>query len=393
MVVKDMKNHTYPLSGAPPNDKVGTSSTKDGPTTLVAEGTGVFLVPSIMCLQVDEPNMRLQIQGDFGDKYTPPGPGTVKLYSSVDRKGGSTSLSVVMWSRVMITCVLPSGSPGASTTGTSGYVVVEVSGRESNAVPLTEWSGQILATASGDQSIQEKGTMNFSLRGDVHLYRKDFSCPAGVSDAYAPVGTVVVGHATPYSTCDYVANGTASYSPPKNDVLEQSVTGNGQIRSVASVATGPDAIYVGVTPATGTDDDSFDMYMEIDRLLDNNLRETDTVSLGLEGLQCGPTHVDVWTKKTDTSVIGGCGFPFPSTDTTETTRKDIPALGWWTIHDLIEKQPFQPSYTLPPLKIPPQDVGDGISSSPWAKAVFNMTSQTSFPPDPTKGEDCMPVLG
>jgi hypothetical protein len=161
---------------------------------------------------------------------------------------------------------------------------------------------------------------------------------------------------------------------------------------VASVAAGPDATYGNVTPATGTDDDSFDMSMEIDRLLDYNLQETDTVFLGLEGLQCGPTHVDVWTKKTDTSVIGGCGFPYPDTDTTETTNQDIPALGWWTIHDLIEKQPLT-SYQLPCPDIPPQDVGDGISSSPWVKAVFSMTSQTSFPPDPSKGEDCMPVLG
>ncbi len=217
------------------------------------------------------------------------------------------------------------------------------------------------------------------------------ACPAGVSDAYSPVGTVVVGHATANSTCDYVANGSASYNPAKNNALEQSVTGSGRIRSASSDATGADAIYGDAAPAIGTDDDSFDMYMEIDRLLDNSLQETDTVSLGLEGLQCGPTHVDVWTKKTDTSVIGGCGFPFPSTDTTETINKDIPALGWWTIHDLIEKQPFT-SYNLPPLNIPPQDLGDGVSSSPWVKAVFSMTSQTSFPPDPSKGEDCMPVL-
>ncbi len=45
MITQDMKNHTYPTSGVPPNDKVGTSSTEDGPTTLVAEGAGVFLVP------------------------------------------------------------------------------------------------------------------------------------------------------------------------------------------------------------------------------------------------------------------------------------------------------------------------------------------------------------
>ena len=101
----------------------------------------------------DESNGTLVLFGSFGTK-----PGTVKV--------GGTSLAVQSWTDEKIVCTLP-----LTGNGSSGTTTVEFDDAKSNAVELTEWSGQFLYTWQDVGTLKHSMAMNVRIRADIGSIR------------------------------------------------------------------------------------------------------------------------------------------------------------------------------------------------------------------------------
>jgi hypothetical protein len=125
--------------------------------TNVSKGEFGILTPSIKNMLVREgdgkriPQGTLKIEGTFGPKQ-----GAVSV--------GGTAVTVTKWSDSEITCDI-------SDPALAGDVVVEVEGRKSNPVPLTEWHGTFTFTRK-DGGRTTKFTFNLHMRADIHSYRE-----------------------------------------------------------------------------------------------------------------------------------------------------------------------------------------------------------------------------
>jgi len=114
------------------------------------------LRPSIWYMSVFETLEELHLLGYFGAKQ-----GTVKI--------DGHAVSVKKWAADGIVVALPSSGPGSA-----GPVVVEVDGRPSNAVPLTEWHIKFRYTSEDNTegpTLKKTATITLHLRADVHAYR------------------------------------------------------------------------------------------------------------------------------------------------------------------------------------------------------------------------------
>lgn len=125
--------------------------------TNAPKGDFGILTPSIKNMLVREgdgnriPQGTLTIEGTFGTKQ-----GAVSV--------GGTPVTVSQWSDSEITCDL-------SDPTLAGDVVVEVEGRKSNPVPLTEWHGTFTFTKK-DGGRTTKFTFKLHMRADIHSYRE-----------------------------------------------------------------------------------------------------------------------------------------------------------------------------------------------------------------------------
>jgi len=243
MAMLDIKHHRS-LAGSPLGGPFKSFETgKDASLLSYCRNDcpGPFLAPSICMFRVDEDKKRLYIDGKFGpDKGA--SNRTVSISDNTDMSGAKT-LEVETWDENVITCIL---SPD-----TAGYIRLTVDGRTSNCLPLTEWKGQIVATAKGDASVEEVCAINFSLRMDAHLCRLLFTLPlngasslptsagpgheapaevfAAYEASYVMAMAPLSARASFVSTLKYQASGTAHYDPPKGVLTSLSLSGNGEV--------------------------------------------------------------------------------------------------------------------------------------------------------------------
>lgn len=217
MVLQDMHNHstgTCTLGG--PYLSALTGNVANLRVVSRDDCPGPFLLPSIQGLTVDEGKGQLLIHGFFGPDLGS-ARRSVHMYATEARSGGRL-LEVTKWDEHAITCTLPPADlwSAAPAPGTCGYVAVVVDERPSNAIALTLFRGEIVATQTADGSLTERFAMRFGIRADAHPVRMLFSEP--LSDAsYAP--RFVYAHATSNSTLRYEARGSAEYGSPPSRVV------------------------------------------------------------------------------------------------------------------------------------------------------------------------------
>ncbi len=113
------------------------------------------LAPSIKQLKVDEDRERLVVEGWFGSNE-----GRVTI--------NGAAVAVQQWTAQVIEVTLPRNGPGSY-----GEVVVEVDGRESNPVPLTEWRGKLTYTFNQAEGLEYQFEWDLHFRGDFHSYRTE----------------------------------------------------------------------------------------------------------------------------------------------------------------------------------------------------------------------------
>ncbi len=123
----------------------------------VEDRYGTVLVPSIKSMEVFEGSNELFITGLFGQRE-----GKIVV--------GGTELDPSKWGPDLVVAkIQDTGSTAA------GIVTVEVDGRKSNPVPLTEWRGKIYYTADIDglaKGLNAQVEFDVHLRADVHMYRE-----------------------------------------------------------------------------------------------------------------------------------------------------------------------------------------------------------------------------
>jgi hypothetical protein len=140
-------------------------NTPNGPSQMVFEGAPLILTPQITYMEMHERiaegpltgKTSLVIHGAFGNQS-----GTVKI--------NGVEVPVTDWQPTQVTCQ-PADVPGP---GFSGDVEVSVDGRDSNAVPLTQWHGTAtyeIDVLPAPVRVQCKIAMDVVFRGDVHLWR------------------------------------------------------------------------------------------------------------------------------------------------------------------------------------------------------------------------------
>ncbi len=83
---------------------------------------------------------------------------------------GSDTLEVTSWQPEQVKCDLP--VTGAKS---SGDIQVVVHGVYSNVIPISEWQGTVTWTLKSYGTCQQKITVDFRIRGDVHPYREKLS--------------------------------------------------------------------------------------------------------------------------------------------------------------------------------------------------------------------------
>jgi len=146
-----------------PQDPFATSKLKrERDTSLLAiyhksGHTFAGLRPSIGQMTVFEDKDELHLLGYFGAKQ-----GKVKINGHL--------VTVKSWEASSVKLALPSSGPGSA-----GPVVVEVDGRHSNTVPLTEWRGQFRYTQEDNShgpSLERRATFDLHFRADVHSFRR-----------------------------------------------------------------------------------------------------------------------------------------------------------------------------------------------------------------------------
>jgi len=155
---------------APPLGHAGAGSHEPSPASLEKRGDDTSLLaihhksghtfaglrPSVANLVVFETLEELHLLGYFGAKQ-----GSVTI--------NGHAVTVKSWEPGTVKVELPSSGPGSA-----GPVVVEVDGRHSNTVPLTEWRGQFRYTQEDNShgpALKKTATFTLHLRHDVHAYR------------------------------------------------------------------------------------------------------------------------------------------------------------------------------------------------------------------------------
>jgi hypothetical protein len=188
-----------------------------------------YALPSISQLQVVETSTggTLTILGNF-----PSSKGTVQITDGT----GTYPLTPTAWTTSSVTVTLPPGG-----NGSSGLVQVTSStGIQSNQVPLTQWTGQLLYTESdtmtnmsgqtGSGSVNVAATFNINFRADVHMTATDldkaaspqtltFNGPMGNSSASVTAfnGSFTASNGTSIATFSLVPTAPAmvpAYTPP-----------------------------------------------------------------------------------------------------------------------------------------------------------------------------------
>lgn len=138
-----------------------------------SSGATGILAPSITSLTVDEERAELKLHGNFGDRR-----GSVEIDGSTPKEidGSTPNCKDPDWSNSEITCGLPPSG--------GGQVTVEVDGRRSNPVKLTEWHF-ILKNGAGVDWDQNSSMFDLWFRADIHCYRTNINddellCPKRV---------------------------------------------------------------------------------------------------------------------------------------------------------------------------------------------------------------------
>ena len=165
-------------------------------------------LPSIEQMQVAETPAAgtLTILGTF-----PTAQGTVQITDA----NGVHVLPVTTWMTNVVVATLPAGGSGSAGT----VEVLSSGGEPSNAVPLTQWSGQLTYTENdsipnlGGQSGSGSGTIqatyNLVFRSDVHPTETAIDTPAQPQDLFfnGPQG-ISIGHVTAFTGTFTTDDGT-----------------------------------------------------------------------------------------------------------------------------------------------------------------------------------------
>jgi hypothetical protein len=149
------------------------------------------LRPSIGQMTVFEDKDELHLLGYFGGKQ-----GKVKI--------NGHSVTVKSWEASTVKLALPSSGPGSA-----GPVVVEVDGRHSNTVPLTEWRGQFRYTQEDNShgpSLKRRATFDLHFRADVHQFRR-------------------IPHETPHPRGKSTSRGVANFFSAKDSKVKWGFSG------------------------------------------------------------------------------------------------------------------------------------------------------------------------
>jgi hypothetical protein len=160
---------------------------------------------------------------------------------------GGQQVNVKQWGPSEIICDLP--------TNLAGDVYVEIQGRKSNVVPLTEWRGQLRYTSNSNIASNYTITCDFHFRADIHGFRE-------VPHEKPSVG-VIRTHAARDSKCRWEVSGTP-YSP--TCTFEYSGSGEwiyeGTYSSNYSNYTGSFLLYWAIHPTEKTIDFTWRIYVD-----------------------------------------------------------------------------------------------------------------------------------
>jgi hypothetical protein len=232
-------------AGAPQDPSPASQLTRDKATSLLAihhKSGHVFtgLRPSIAELVVFETLEELHLLGYFGARQ-----GSVKI--------NGHAVTVKSWKQDTVTVALPSSGPGSA-----GPVVVEVDGRQSNTVPLTEWRGQFRYTQednSNGPSLKKTATFTLHIRHDVHAYR-------------------LVPHEEPHANS--AKRGFTLLSAAKDSKVEWAFSGNATSKNFSYELTGSGALTLAEVKKDGP-------YFSLDGKMDAELKEITRAELNVAG--------------------------------------------------------------------------------------------------------------
>lgn len=195
-VYNDLKSRGLHIR--PNNDPFASYQTKFNYTP----GPGNFgiLAPSIRFMAILEHQDSLEMNGIFGSD--PGSRGKLII--------GGTELPIGLWEPGIIQAFIP--NTGA---GSVGPVTVEIDGRVSNVVNLTEWNGLLTYHTYDAGSLKAKMEIHLHLRADVHQFRDAPGQPPQTYTLY------IAAAEDSYGEC--FAEGTYTYHIPDSDPPDSTV--------------------------------------------------------------------------------------------------------------------------------------------------------------------------
>lgn len=303
-----------------------------------------ILAPSILNLEVLADQTQLAISGCFGDD---PGPrrGVVKI--------NELPVPYLSWAHDQIICpLLVHDEPGPLASLPAGMVIVEVDGRPSNAVPLTEWRGKLVFTVNGEGTQKIVCTWTYHLKADVHWPR---FLPGPEEGCFLdlPIGVF----AQPDSSLIYEASGTMTV-PDSDPPQHVSWSGSGTLRPFGVATPDPRETFV--------------IFARIVR----------------------PMPPDLAGSYMLLDVSGGDGRTWTYEVKTDDDVTLAPAFGVW---ESLRTNSPDPLFEGLSLKLPLDD-RMGITAGTYPFTVRGMSCElsvqpepTNYPPDPEKGEDQLTV--
>jgi hypothetical protein len=356
----DQVSVNMPLYQSMIGNPLGTSNyslgSLSGPSKFSAlTNSQVMLVPSITGLGPVEYTKKLYVNGNFGSTQLN---AIVMLLESPDSGSGGNPAPIQSWSSNMITADLPS-SAGSSQAG--GYVLVSFDTRTSNCVPLTVFSGWVVITRTGNGSLQEVITEECYLRLDGHVKRYDFS------QKTSPACYLLIEYTADLSadsTLTYQASG--KYVGTGNDNTTRTLSGSGTIPPFTAV-TGQ---------AASSQSQYFDINIEFTPHPDNLIRETHDVTISPSFSQGLVDNSTVVLTSSDSSG--------------NSSSSNIPAFDIGVApFSNVNITPSDPSsYDLPDPETQLSNMGGTLNA-----AKLSVQLQVEYPPDSSKGEDYLSVMG
>jgi hypothetical protein len=365
----DMKNQRtrsgVPLGGPYVNSHGGTHPTTMLQFYLKPTIPGPFLAPNLEQITADEINRKLVLTGRFGPDL---GAGRRMVLLSDSRKMTSARrLPIEKFTETQIVCTLQDD--------TAGYLQINIDDRTSNCLPVSEWKGQIVATASGDGSLKEEIVIDFALRLDAHLMRTNYALPligsspeelfAAFQKSYMFAGQTLFASASNYSTLRYSASGFANYSPSKHGLAHVDISGSGQLPSASSLPV----------TALGRSDRTFDLTLQIDR----------SVTLPSSGGMFSESHdltLSVVTPLQSPHFNISRRYAFQADRSPKLQKVQLYTAGRFLSGEVV-KTTNQTAYDLPD----PALEKDADASSDFNTATFHILSKANFPPDYSFGGD------